>query len=72
MKIWIASDCSCGRMLEIEDNGKTGKEIAEYYGRAEFGEIIHIWRDGNTDSKPDVALYWDSQYREYRYSRAKY
>lgn len=69
MKIWIASDCTSGRYLEIPDERLSDVDIAYKYGRAEWGEIIHIWHDGDTDKQPDAIVYWDSCYRKYRRHR---
>lgn len=66
MKIWIASDCSRGGYYSIPDEGLTPIEIAYKFGRAEFGEIISIWNDDNTERLPDAEVYWDSQFRKYR------
>lgn len=65
MKIWIASDNTNGRMLEVEDSDKLPTEIAYEYGRAESGEIIDIWYDGNDNKEPDAVVYWDWQRRRY-------
>lgn len=66
MKIWIASDCTHGRYLDIPDDGLSAVDIAYKYGRAEWGEVVHIFRDGNTDKQPDDQVYWDYQRRKYR------
>lgn len=69
MKIWIASDYTNGRMYEVENNGETAIEIANKYGRAESGEIIHIWRNGDTERMPDDEVYWNSKRNKYLYNK---
>ena len=67
MRLWIASDNTHGQYYTIpDDDNLSPVEIAYKYGRAESGEIIHIWRGDNSDWFPDAEVYWDSQYREYR------
>ena len=67
MKIWIANDYASGRYLDIPDERLSAVDIAYKYGRAESGEIIWIYYDGNIDKLADARAYWDSQYREYRH-----
>lgn len=69
MKIWIASDYTNGRMYEVENNGETAIEIANKYGRAESGEIIHIWWNGDTKRMPDDEVYWNSKRNKYLYNK---
>ena len=66
MKIWIASDYTHGRYLEIPDEHMTPVDIAYKYGRAEGGEIVHIWFDGDVGRLPDAIVYWDSYHRKYQ------
>lgn len=65
-KIWIASDSSHGRMLTVDRNGRSPISLANEFGRAETGEIIHIWDNEDTERMPDHAVYWDSRACEYR------
>lgn len=55
--IWIASDCTRGRHLEVETELTDIIDIAYEYGRAETGEVVSC--EGKTAG-------WDSQYRKYR------
>lgn len=64
-KIWIASDSTKGRMLTVGRQGLHPIDLAYEFGRAEQGEIIHIWDDENTDRKPDHMVYWDNVHRRY-------
>ena len=63
--VWIASDNTNGRWYELENETRTGKEIAYYLGRAESGEIIEIF-DESKEGEPAERYFWDWQYRKYR------
>lgn len=64
--IWMASDCTRGAMYDIDAENLSPISIAYRYGRAESGEIIHIWNDDNTERDPDHRVMWDAKRREYR------
>ena len=66
MKIWIASDETHGKMYDFDRLDMKPADIALNVGRAERGEIIHIWDNDDTDRTPDHAFYWDSQHKKYR------
>lgn len=74
MKLWIASDNTRGAMYDVAPfRTMDGKgpvagpiDIAYKYGRAEAGEIIHIWLDDNVEREPDHKVYWNDYKRVYR------
>lgn len=71
MKLWIASDNTHGTMYDADEfftnDGKKADpiSIAYKYGRAETGEIIHIWLSDDTSVIPDYKVYWDNKRGEY-------
>lgn len=64
MKVWIASDITPGEYFTIPEETPAG--IAHKYGRAERGEIIHIWLDDYAEGLPDIGIYWDDHAQQYK------
>lgn len=51
--------------MELEVNLKN---IAEKFGKCEFGEIIYV----KVNNEPKLEIYWDSQTKEYKNVRDRY
>lgn len=70
MRLWIASDYTCGAYYTIPETPDQLDPIAVAYkyGRAESGEIVRIWYDNNPAPyrDADAKVYWDSIVRKYR------
>ena len=64
MKFTIASDNTNYMEYSTEENLKP-LDLAYKYGRAESGETIRIYTDGDMDKWPDYTVWWDSIYRKY-------
>lgn len=58
MKLWMASDNTCGAWYNVD------KVDPMSHGRAEHGEILNYYKDDKTTLV--VSYYWDWQYSEYR------
>lgn len=69
MYIWIASDSTRGRYLDLPDSDLdlTPVAIAYKYGHAETGEIIRIWYSGDSSEQDldidDLAALWRGEIR---------